>query len=251
MSFANLLNLQYSLNNLENLEAIILAGGLGTRLQQVISDLPKSMAQVNGRPFVEYLLNYLRGQGITKFILSVGHKKEAIETHLGSRFMNIPIEYAIEEEPLGTGGGIRNAFKLVNGDTAFVLNGDSMFRMGMSSLIQLHSDARADITIALRYLDDTERYGAVMIDNDRRIIGFTEKGGEAGPGYINGGIYLINKKYLLSDRFRDKFSIEKDCFEKYFQESRFFGFPSRGYFLDIGIPEDFYRAQHEFRPFED
>jgi D-glycero-alpha-D-manno-heptose 1-phosphate guanylyltransferase len=233
------------------LEAIILAGGFGTRLQQVVSDIPKAMAQVNGRPFIEYLLNYLRGQGITKFIFSVGYKKEAIESHLGNQFKNIPVEYAIEEEPLGTGGGIKNAFKMVEGKSAFVLNGDSMFRLGLSALSQLHSNANADITLALRFLEETERFGTVKINDDKRITGFSEKGSESGPGYINGGIYLINKSYLFTQDFPEKFSIEKDCFEKYFKESGFYGFLSRGYFLDIGIPEDFYRAQHEFRPFED
>jgi D-glycero-alpha-D-manno-heptose 1-phosphate guanylyltransferase len=233
------------------LEAIILAGGFGTRLQQVVSEQPKSMAQVNNRPFIEYLLNYLRGQGITKFILSVGYKKEVIQSYLHNQFKNIPVEYAVEEEPLGTGGGIKNAFKMVEGESAFVLNGDSMFRLGLSALMQLHTDANADITLALRHLEDTERFGSVRIDDQKRITGFSEKGTESGPGYINGGIYLINKSYLFSNHFPEHFSIEIDCFEKYFIKSRFYGFPSRGYFLDIGIPEDFYRAQHEFRPFED
>jgi D-glycero-alpha-D-manno-heptose 1-phosphate guanylyltransferase len=221
------------------LEAIILAGGFGTRLQQVVSDIPKSMAQVNGRPFIEYLLNYLRGQGIRKFIFSVGYKKETIQNHLGKQFKNIPVEYAVEEEPLGTGGGIKNAFKLVEGNSAFVLNGDSMFRLDLKALSQLHTNVKADITLALRFLEDTERFGSVKIDENKRIIGFSEKGSENGSGY------------LFTPGFPDKFSIEKDCFERYCMESRFFGFPSKGYFLDIGIPEDFYRAQNEFRRFED
>jgi D-glycero-alpha-D-manno-heptose 1-phosphate guanylyltransferase len=233
------------------LEAIILAGGFGTRLHQVVSELPKSMALVNGRPFIEYLLNYLRGQGITKFIFSVGYKKDVIRAHLQNQFKNIPVEYAVEEEPLGTGGGIKNAFKMIEGKSAFVLNGDSMFRMGMSALSQLHNDNNADITIALRFLEDTDRFGSVEINDEKRITGFREKGSDNGPGYINGGIYLINKSFLIDRDFPEIFSIEKDCFERYFKESRFFGFPSRGYFLDIGIPEDFYRAQNEFRPFED
>ena len=233
------------------MEAIILAGGLGTRLQQVLIDLPKALAQVNGRAFIDYLLNYLRGQGITRFIFSVGYKKEDVQNHLGKQFMNIPIEYAIENEPLGTGGGIKNAMKAVEGKSAFVLNGDSMFRVDMQAMSQLHAESNADITLALRFLEDTERYGSVRIDEQKRITGFTEKGIENGSGHINGGVYLINKEYFLSPLFPEKFSIEKDCFEKYCTKSRFFGFASRGYFIDIGIPEDFYRAQNEFRRFED
>ena len=233
------------------MEAIILAGGFGTRLQQVITDVPKSMALINGHPFIEYLLNYLRGQGIEKVICSVGYKKEDIQSHLGNQFKNIPIEYAVEKDPLGTGGGIINAFKLVEGNSAFVLNGDSMFRLDLKALSQLHSNVSADITLALRFLEETERYGSVRIDDQKRITGFNEKGSGTGPGYINGGSYLINKSYIFSPVFPEKFSIEKECFEKYCTESRFYGFPSKGYFLDIGIPEDFYRAQYEFRRFED
>jgi D-glycero-alpha-D-manno-heptose 1-phosphate guanylyltransferase len=233
------------------LEAIILAGGFGTRLQQVVTDIPKSMALVNGRPFIEYLLNYLSGQGIGKFIFSVGYKKETIQNHLGKQFKNIPVEYAVEEEPLGTGGGINNAMKMVEGKSAFVLNGDSMFRLDLKALSQLHAEVNADITLALRFLEETERFGSVRIDDHKRIVRFIEKGSETGPGYINGGIYLINKSYLSSPVFPEKFSIETECFERHCMESRFFGFPSKGYFLDIGIPEDFYRAENEFRRFED
>jgi D-glycero-alpha-D-manno-heptose 1-phosphate guanylyltransferase len=233
------------------LEAIVLAGGFGTRLQQIVQDVPKSMAMVNGRPFIEFLLNYLSGQGVTRIIFSVGYKKETIQTHLGEQYKTIPIEYVPEDEPLGTGGGIKKAFERVEGKYAVVLNGDSMFRTDLNALRLFHEESKADITLALRYLEDTERFGTVVIDADHRITGFSEKQVDSGPGFINGGIYIINKEYLLNPQFPEKFSIEKDCFEKMFKQSMLFGFPARGYFLDIGIPEDFYRAQHEFRAFED
>ena len=233
------------------MEAIVLAGGFGTRLQEVVTDMPKSMALVNDKPFIEFLLNFLSGQGINKIIFSVGYKKESIQSHLGTQYKHIPIEYVMEDEPLGTGGGIKKAFGKVDGKSAFVLNGDSMFRIDLNSLRQFHEASSADITIALRYLEETERFGSVRIDNEKKIIGFLEKGSDAGPGYINGGIYMINKNYIHNPSFPEKFSIEKDCFEKFYRHSRFFGYPSKGYFLDIGIPEDFYRAQNEFRQFED
>ena len=233
------------------METIILAGGFGTRLQQVVNDLPKSMAIVNGRPFLEYLLNYLSGQGTTKIIFSVGYKKDAIQEFLGNQFKTIPIDYVSEDEPLGTGGGIRYAFNKVEGESAFVLNGDSMFRIDFKAMEQRHGETGADITIALRYLEETERFGSVKIDNEKRITGFAEKGHDTGPGYINGGIYLINKEYIVSSGFPEKFSIEKDCFEKKYVQSNFFGYPARGYFIDIGVPDDFYRAQNDFRQFED
>jgi D-glycero-alpha-D-manno-heptose 1-phosphate guanylyltransferase len=233
------------------LEAIVLAGGFGTRLQPIVNDLPKSLALVNGRPFIEFLLNYLSGQEITKIIFSVGYKKEAIQSHLGLIYKHIPLEYVSEDEPLGTGGGIKKAFGAVEGNSAFVLNGDSMFRADLKALRQFHVESVADVTMALRFLEDTERFGAVNIDEQNRIIGFSEKGSETGSGYINGGIYLMNRDFITKPQFPEKFSIEKDCFEKQFKLSRFFGYPAKGYFLDIGIPEDFYRAQDEFRKFED
>jgi D-glycero-alpha-D-manno-heptose 1-phosphate guanylyltransferase len=233
------------------LEAIVLAGGFGTRLQDIVSDQPKSMADVNGHPFLDYLLNYLTGQGIRRVILSVGYKKEAIREHFKDRFKSLSIEYAIEDEPLGTGGGIRNALKMVEGESAFTLNGDSLFRIDFRAMMKLHTDHAADLTLALKYLDDTARFGTVMIDGGNRITGFAEKMEDSGPGYINGGIYLINKNFLQSMPFPERFSIEKDCFEKYYGKAKIYGYLSKGYFLDIGIPEDYQKAQDEFRRFED
>jgi D-glycero-alpha-D-manno-heptose 1-phosphate guanylyltransferase len=233
------------------MEAIILAGGFGTRLKGVVNDVPKSMASVNEKPFLEYLLNFLSGQGIQKAILSVGYLKEPIREHFHDRYRNIRISYAIEEEPLGTGGAVLNSLKHVEGERAVVMNGDSMFRIDLNALQQLHQANNADVSIALRYLEDTSRYGSVIIDPSKRIVGFREKNAESSSGYINGGIYLINRKYFTETPFPARFSIEKDCFEKCYSTSRMFGYPSRGYFLDIGIPEDYMRAQDEFIPFED
>jgi D-glycero-alpha-D-manno-heptose 1-phosphate guanylyltransferase len=233
------------------LEAIILAGGLGTRLQKVVNDQPKSMALINDKPFLEYLLNYLTGQEIHKVILSVGYKREMIQDYFKDRYRHLPISYAIEEEPLGTGGGILNALEQVEGDFSFVLNGDSMFRVDMNAMLNLHLKTTADLTMALRYLEDTSRFGTVKIDLEKKVTGFHEKKQDACPGYINGGVYLINKNFLLSGSFGKKFSIEKDCFEKCYNKAGIYGYPSRGYFLDIGIPEDYMTAQDEFKRFED
>jgi len=232
-------------------EAIILAGGFGTRLQRVVSDLPKSMALINDKPFLEYLLNFLTGQGIEKVILSVGYKREIIQDHFKSRYKQLSISYAVEEDPLGTGGGILNAISQVEGNEVFAMNGDSMFRIDLQAMQHLHEKTEADLTMALRYLDDTARFGTVQINPEKRVIGFYEKNEDSDPGYINGGIYLINKKFLQSSSFEKKFSLEKDCFEKCYRNSRIFGYPAKGYFLDIGIPEDYMLAQDEFKRFDD
>ena len=233
------------------MEAIILAGGFGTRLQKVVNDKPKSMAMVNDRPFLEYLLNFLTGQDIQKVILSVGYKHEMIEDHFKDRYKHLTISYAIEEEPLGTGGGIVNALQQVDGEMAFAMNGDSMFRIDLQAMLNHHVKSEADLTMALRFLEDTSRFGTVKIDSNKRVTGFVEKKTDSGEGYINGGIYLINKRFLTSTTFGKKFSIEKDCFEKCFKNSGFYGYPAKGYFLDIGVPEDYMTAQDEFKRFED
>ena len=233
------------------MEAIILAGGYGTRLQKVISDVPKSMALINGKSFLEYLLNYLTGQGILKIILSVGYKRELIQDHFKDRFRHLAIAYAIEEEPLGTGGGIRNALEQVEGDSVFVLNGDSMFRIDLNAMQHHYQNSAADVTIALRYLEETSRFGTVKINQEKRVTGFFEKNIDSEAGYINGGIYCIRKDFLLGYPLGKSFSIEKDCFEKSYADSKIFGYPARGYFIDIGIPEDYMTAQDEFKRFED
>jgi D-glycero-alpha-D-manno-heptose 1-phosphate guanylyltransferase len=233
------------------LEAIILAGGFGTRLKGIVSDVPKSMALINGKPFLEYLLNYLTGQGISKAILSVGYKKELIQSYFKDQYKTISIKYAIEDDPLGTGGGIKNAFAMVEGDMALTLNGDSLFRIDFQAMLKQHVANEAEISMALKFLEDTSRFGTVTFDGGKRISGFLEKSGDTGSGYINGGIYLINTAFFKTNEFPEKFSIEKDCFEKDFEKTRIYGYLSRGYFLDIGIPEDYQKAQDEFRRFED
>jgi D-glycero-alpha-D-manno-heptose 1-phosphate guanylyltransferase len=227
-------------------EAIILAGGLGTRLREVVSDVPKSMALINGRPFLDYQLKYLEMWGIEHVILSVGYKREVIQNYFGDHFSSLRIDYAIEEEPLGTGGGIQKALDFVEGNGVFVFNGDTFFEVNLNRLFQFKRIKDADFSMVLRFVDDVNRYGCVEMDDDFRIVGFKEKGSLSGEGFINGGVYYFNKTYLESFDFPDKFSIEKDFFEKHFSEERMFGYRCHSYFLDIGIPEDYKKAQHEF-----
>lgn len=233
------------------MEAIILAGGFGTRLQKVVSDVPKSMAMINHRPFLEYLLDYLISQGIAKAVLSVGYKREYIINHFQDKYKSLAVSYAVEEEPLGTGGGVRLAFWKVEAQRAFVMNGDSLFHVDYRQMLAEHLKKKSVATLALRKLADTGRYGRVTLNRYKRITGFSEKDEKAGPGYINGGVYIIEKPFLMEPEFRGKFSIEKDCFEQCYQEDRLFGFPSPAYFLDIGIPDDFIKAQHDFAAFKD
>lgn len=228
-------------------EAIILAGGPGTRLRDVVSDVPKSMAKINGRPFLEYQLSYLAGWGVQHVVLSVGYMREVIMKHFGEEFNGIKIDYAVEEEPLGTGGGVLKSFSYINGYNAFVLNGDTFFEVNLSRFSDYRRIKECDTCIVLRFVDDVSRYGRIKTDEDNRITDFAEKGNETGEGYINGGVYLLNKDDFTGHSFAGKFSLEKDYFEKYCSEEMIYGLRCFSYFRDIGLPEDYYAAQNEFK----
>ncbi len=230
-------------------EAIILAGGLGTRLKDVITDIPKVMAPVNGRPFLEYILDDLEHNIIDHVVLSVGYKHEIIQNHFKDQYKSIKIDYAIEDEPLGTGGGLVKAFELINGSRAMVFNGDTMFRINPSRIFEFHFSKSSKFTIVLRQVNDVSRYGSVEVDDNMRIVQFNEKGLQTGEGRINGGVYLINKSFFKENEFPEKFSLEKDCFEKMYQQFPFYGIVCKQYFIDIGIPEDYQKAQNDFKEF--
>lgn len=226
-------------------EAILLAGGLGTRLQKVISDVPKPMAPVAGRPFMEHLLDYLMNAGIEKFIFSVGYKHDIFISHFGNGYKGYEIEYAVESSPLGTGGGIRKALQLAREKNVLVLNADTIFKIEIQQFYEYHKKASADVSIALRLMNDAGRYGNVLVNEDNRIIAFSEKNTQAGEGYINGGVYIFKKDFFDLLNLPEIFSLEKDCLEKYCMDLKLGGFPFDSYFLDIGIPEDYEKAKIE------
>jgi D-glycero-alpha-D-manno-heptose 1-phosphate guanylyltransferase len=230
-------------------EVIILAGGKGTRLNHVVKDLPKAMAPVNGRPFLEYLLDHLTEYVIEHVVISVGYMKDEIIRHFGRQYRDIKIDYAIEEDLLGTGGGIKNAFKYIQGTRAFVINGDTMFRINLIRHFDFHTSRNTNFSLALREVEEVSRFGAAELDEEKKIIAFHEKGTLSGKGLINGGVYLINKRFFEKNVFPDKFSIEKDCLEALVGTGQFYGLICRQYFIDIGIPEDYEKAQDDFKTF--
>ncbi|MFO7615149.1 MAG: nucleotidyltransferase family protein [Bacteroidales bacterium] len=228
-------------------EAIILAGGFGTRLKHLIDNVPKPMAPVNGRPFLEYQLDYLDRWEMKKVILSVGFKKDIIRDYFGNAYKSLQLMYAEEEEPLGTGGAILNALPLVDGYAAFVFNGDTYFDVNLQRMDDFRKIKEADVCIALRYEIEPDRFGIVEFDNNNRITNFFEKHSGLEEGYINGGVYLIRKDYLLRFGLPAKYSFEKDFLQKYYPSEEFYGLRCFSYFRDIGIPEDYYKAQDEFK----
>jgi len=225
------------------MEAIVLAGGMGTRLQSVVADVPKCMAQVAGKPFLYYLLTTLEASGFQHVILSLGYKHEIIESWLEEYKTSIPITSVVEDVPLGTGGAIKLALSKAKQTSVFVFNGDSYIGLDYQAMLKFHIEKKALATIALKQMFCFDRYGKVEIDDKSQIVSFGEKQ-YCDSGFINGGVYVIDKNALKN--FPDKFSLEKDFFEPKAAMGQLVGFPTKGYFIDIGIPEDYLRAQNNF-----
>lgn len=231
-------------------EAIILAGGFGTRLQSVVSDVPKPMAPVNGEPFLNYVFSYLKYYGIQSVVLSTGYLANKISSYYQNDYSSIGIQYTKEETPLGTGGGIRLAMEKCKSKDVLVLNGDSFFDVNLNVYYQQHGSFHSDCSLALRKVENAARYGTIKSGDMSVIKAFREKDGLEKPGLINGGVYILDRQiYLSKTPENTAFSIEKDFFETRIQELNIFGFEHQGYFIDIGIPEDYTKAQDDFKRF--
>jgi len=225
-------------------EAIILAGGLGTRLRTAVPDLPKCMAPVNGQPFLSYVIEHLLEQGVQQFILALGYKSEAFENFLSTKLSTGTYQLSIEDEPLGTGGAIRKACSLTEGKTVIALNGDTLFRINLKKLISFHHMCGANCTLSLKPMKNFNRYGVVELNKDYSIKSFHEKK-QYQEGLINGGVYALHAQKFLAEELPVKFSFEKDYLETFYQSRRMFGVVQDEYFIDIGIPEDYERAKRE------
>lgn len=226
-------------------ECIILAGGLGTRLQSVVNDVPKCMAEVAGKPFLEYIFNYLRIQNINHVVLALGYKHEVVLEWLSRKEFPFEISHVIEKEALGTGGAIAYAFDKIKGDNAIVINGDTFFDADLNALAAFHERHRSDISVALKGMKDFDRYGTVLLDQNKRIISFIEKQYQE-SGLINAGTYYINKKIITESGLPKKFSFEKEILESKLTALNIYGYESDAYFIDIGIPSDFEKANIDF-----
>ena len=225
-------------------QAVVLVGGLGTRLRDLVNDRPKPMAPVNGKPFLEYQVEFLKNNGIGEIIFSTGYMSEKIEEHFGSgKKYGLQIKYVKEKDLLGTGGAIKNAKDIMK-EQFFVLNGDSMFLIDLNSMVEFHKNNHADLTIALAKVQQKSRFGNVEINDKFRITGFTEK--ENIPGdLINGGIYYFEKNNFNWNTFPEKYSIEKEFFPQVVKKNNVFGFVSDSYFIDIGTIEDYKRFEND------
>ena len=231
------------------MEVIILAGGLGTRLRSEVKDVPKCMALVAGRPFLWYLLTDLKKyKDVSRVILSVGYLREVIIEWITTVKVEFPFtfDYVIEEEPLGTGGGIRLAMEKVTEEEAIILNGDTYFAVNLNELVAAHKkQPEAKLTIALKQMKDFDRYGTVTTTKDGRVLKFNEKQ-PCKEGEINGGVYILSKDDSIFEGQPKKFSFETAVMqEKCGETGCLFGVVQNGYFIDIGIPEDYHKADYE------
>ncbi len=227
-------------------ECIILAGGLGTRLRSEVVDLPKCMAPVAGKPFLHWVINYLVREKVTSFVFSLGYMHKVIEEYITDKYPQLKVKFSVENEPLGTGGAIKLALNLCKEENVLVVNGDTLFETNNNALWTEHIKSNSECTIALKPMQNFERYGAVTIDETHNITAFTEKK-YIRQGLINGGVYLLNRNTFNKIKLPQKFSFEKDFMEKYLNKLVMIGVKDEGYFIDIGIPEDFKKANEEIK----
>jgi D-glycero-alpha-D-manno-heptose 1-phosphate guanylyltransferase len=221
------------------MKAIILAGGLGTRLQGVVQDVPKPMAPVDGKPFLEYLILQLKKWGITEIVMSVGFKQEVVKSYFGTgSAFGVAIVYSEEDQPLGTGGALRKAISAIEDPCCIAMNGDSFFNVDIRNLIQFHASRPALITMSLAQVKSGKRYGNVAIDEHGMILNYQQEGSEA-PSLINGGVYMMHRDVLnyIPD---GKISLEARVLPLLKKDQRLFGKIFDAFFLDMGIPDDYF-----------
>lgn len=225
------------------MKAIVLSGGLGTRLRERVPNLPKPMAPIAGRPFLEYVLDRLISGGVRDVILSVGYRAELIQAHFGRSYRGATVRYAVDLTPLGTGGAIAHALRDEGPNPVLVLNGDTLLNIDFGALVGWYEEAPAQVAMALKPVVDVARYGAIMLDGER-VVGFVEKG-RSGPGLINAGVYIVRPEMFSEFGLSGKFSFETDLLQRYCDSIQPRAYVTDAYFIDIGIPEDFDRAQRE------
>lgn len=225
-------------------EAIILAGGLGTRLRSVVTEIPKSMAPVAGVPFLQHIIEYLKKQGIERFIFSLGYKHAIIETFLHKQYASLNKRFSIETEPLGTGGALKLACTKARDENILVVNGDTLFYVDVNKLNLLHITKNADCTLSLKPMQNFDRYGIVEIREDNAIASFKEKKWY-NKGLINGGLYALNVPRFKKEILPEKFSFEKNYLEQFFTKREMHALIQDEYFIDIGIPGDYQKANND------
>ena len=227
--------------SLEGVSAAILAGGLGTRLRSVVADRPKVLAEVAGRPFLAHLLDQLTHTGVRETALLVGYAADQVQAAFGDQYRGMKLVYSVEPEPLGTGGALRLALPRLCEQTVLLLNGDSYCDVDIASLLDFHRQQGGLATLTLTAVNDVSRYGRVRLDEMGLVRRFEEKGGSSEPGWINAGVYALNRDRLESIPVNRAVSLERDVLPGWVASGAVFGFPA-GRFIDIGTPESYAEA---------
>lgn len=233
--------------NLASTTAVLLAGGLGTRLRSVVDDRPKVLAPIRGRPFLAYLLDQLAGAGVRQVVVCTGHLGQEVENTFGDGYGDLQLSYSQEASPLGTGGALRLARPLLHGDPVLVMNGDSFCEVDFPLMWAGHHSTGAEATLLLVSVPDTRRYGWVRTDDHGEVAAFEEKGGPGGPGRISGGIYLIGRRLIETIPANGPVSLEREIFPNWIGHG-LSACLSQGHFLDIGTPEAYAAAEEFFAP---
>ena len=224
------------------MNVVVLAGGLGTRLRQVVQDVPKPMADISGTPFLALILENLIAYGADEFILCVSHLRHVIRGYFGDSFHGVPVRYSVEEEPLGTGGAVKQAVELFGLSDILVVNGDTFVQADYARFWK--ECAGEPLSVLLKAVDNADRYGRVEVQDDR-IISFKEKSANGLAGLINAGVYRMESG--LFQEMPRRFSLEKDFLEPHVNELRPYVFLAGDYFIDIGIPESYAQACRELQ----
>jgi D-glycero-alpha-D-manno-heptose 1-phosphate guanylyltransferase len=234
-----------TMRNLSDITAVVLAGGLGTRLREVVSDKPKVLSDVCERPFLSYLLDQLDDSGFKHVVLCIGYLGEQIESVLGKRYKSLSLQYSKETEPLGTAGAIRHAIDIIKSYTLMVVNGDSYCDINPQDLLAWHLEKNSSCTLTLVKMEDVSRYGSVNFDEIYRVTSFNEKAPEKKSGWINAGIYCLSRELIAAFPGNRNISLEKDLFPTLIGKD-FFAFPKEAKFIDIGTPSSYKEAETFF-----
>ena len=231
------------------MQALILAGGRGKRLRPLTDKFSKVLLPVAGKPFLFYQINYFKNQGIDEFILAVGYKKQGIKDWFGNgKRLGVKIIYSKEKRPLDTGGAVKNAENLLKDKDILILNGDSFLELDIKKMLKFHKEKRKPVTIATKRVKNASRYGQVLVNKSSIITKFQEKSKKMRRGFISAGVYIFQKKILRDFPKDKKMSLEREIFPKFI--NKIAAFKTKGYFIDVGIPEDYQKADKDFKKYD-
>lgn len=235
----------------QEITAVVLAGGMGLRLREVVSHRPKVLVEVCGRPFLGFLFDQLCAAGIRHVVLCTGYMADSVRDTYGVSYGSLELEYSQESQPLGTGGALRLALPQVRSNPVLVMNGDSFVDAGLEDFLSRHSERGCDVSILMTYVPDTARYGSMKVQEDGLVLAFEEKGEGHGPGWINAGVYLVKTSVIEALPPGEKVSLEWQAFPPLVGKG-LYGCPCNGRFIDIGTPESYHRAEEFFsRPHQE